>query len=151
MSAESSQMSSELVQSTRHQWPFMGLIPDHPDRYVATISDYFTFGKDNLIIRDSGARFYRSYTLGLVGLGLGRGVWKSRLWLWAVIFTLGLLLSIGPFVSLSTGLFISKPSNPIYLAFYYGWPGTQMILEPFRYQLVATLGLCMMVASVLPH
>ena len=31
MSAESSQMSSELVQSTRHQWPFMGLIPDHPD------------------------------------------------------------------------------------------------------------------------
>ena len=148
MSAASSQMSSELVQSTRHKWPFFGLSPDHPDRYVASLSDYMTTGKSNLIIRDSGARFYRSYTLGMLGIGIAIvGFLKNRSWLWTSILAMGILLSIGPFMSLTSNHFISAPSNPIYLAFYYVWPGTQMILEPFRYQLVATLGFCMLIAG----
>ena len=148
MSAADSQMSSELVQSTRHQWPFLGLTPDHPDRYVASLVDYLTLGKDKLIVRDSGARFYRAYSLGWLGLGIAFwGLRKARTSLWLWVFSLGILLSIGPFLSLTDSLYVQRPSNPIYLAFFYAWPGTQMILEPFRYQLVATLGLCMLIAT----
>ena len=147
MSAPDSQMSTELVQSTRHQWPFQGLMPDHPDRYVATLLDYVTGGKERLIIRDSGARFYRSYSLGWLGLGFA--LWalrQKRTWLWGSIFGLGILLSLGPFLSLNAKAHLSFPSNPVYLVFFYLWPGTEMILEPFRYQLLATLGLCILIA-----
>lgn len=150
--ADNSQMSTEMIQSTRHYWPFKRLLPFQNDHYVATLTDYFLWGDAQMIVRDSGARFYRSYTLGITAISIGLwGVFKSKEWLWLSVLMLGILASIGPYLSLSESVYLDKPSNPIYLMLYTAWPGTNMILEPFRYQLLATFGLSMMVAMGLSN
>ena len=144
--AAESHMSSEILEDTRHSWPFFGLEVTQPDRYTTTLSDFFTYGKENVIIRESAVRFYRSFSIPLVVIGLSLfALWK-RHWLWGIIAGFFILLSMGPFLALSLEHHTAYPVNIVWLAIFYLWPGTTIILEPFRYALPAFLALSILSA-----
>lgn len=147
--ATESQMSEEILAQTRHTWPFMGLHINRPDRYITTFSDFFTYGKENVVIREAAARFYRAFSLPFSVLGLSVfALWRRTsngstlgVRLWGIISLFFILLSTGPFLALSLEHYFDTQVNIIWLGVFYLWPGTTMILEPFRYVLPAFLAL----------
>lgn len=139
--ASESMMSEELLAQTRHTWPFFGLHIKRPDRYITTFSDFFTYGKENVIIREAAARFYRAFSIPVSVLGLSIFALWRRYWLWGIIALFFILLSMGPFLAFSFEHYFDRQINVIWLGVYYLWPGTKMILEPFRYTLPAFLAL----------
>ncbi|MCB9745672.1 MAG: glycosyltransferase family 39 protein [Alphaproteobacteria bacterium] len=149
MSAETSQMSDAAVEDTRHRPPYLNLRPEKPDRYTAYLVDYVRVGKRALIERDLGSRYYRAFSPGLLLLGLcaaglvgWRRRWRAAL-LWPAVGGFGVLASLGPFLPISEALAYQSPVNGVWLALHTAWPGANMLLEPFRYAMVAALGLAM--------
>ena len=139
--ASESMMSEDFLAQTRHSWPFMGLHINRPDRYITTFSDFFTYGKEQVVIREAAARFYRAFSIPISVLLLsGVALWRKH-WLWGIVALFFMLLSMGPFLAFSLAHYFDTQVNIIWLGLFYLWPGTHMILEPFRYALPAFLAL----------
>ncbi len=145
MSASDSQMSADLVASTRNVAPYPYLVPSNNDRYTAFLADYVAVGKNALIMREAGSRYYRAFSPGLYLLALGlyglvprrqRGV--VGMWCGAAVFCA--FASIGPFTPLTGVIASSTPTNTLWLALQAYWPGSQLLQEPFRYAIPAVLG-----------
>ncbi|MCB9765764.1 MAG: glycosyltransferase family 39 protein [Alphaproteobacteria bacterium] len=145
-----SQMSAASVALTRHQPPFEWLEPEVPDRYTAYLVDYLRVGKGALITRELGSRYYRAFSPGISVLLLGlAGVVAFRrrrgMWLWPALAVVGVLASVGPFLPINRAVSLPGPWNPVW-RLAYAMPGGAMLLEPFRYGLVAALGLAICAA-----
>lgn len=150
MSAPGSQMSTSVVGATRHAWPFTALHP-WSEQYVAVLSEYIAIGADGVSARDNVSRFYRALAPGWSVLLLAaagallpspvRGA--GRLWSLTGLFFV--ILSLGPFFGVTAGLAATTPVNPLWLAVFYGFPGQGLLLEPFRFGLVAAC--CFAVAA----
>ena len=97
-----------------------------------------------MIIMEQVARFSRHFQWGVVGcFVVVMGVWKSTNIPWFRIFAIvgivvGIGTSMGPFATISPFFELSGPLNPVYW-WSYTLPLGRMILEPFRYVLVAGL------------
>ncbi|MCB9741065.1 MAG: hypothetical protein H6741_17340 [Alphaproteobacteria bacterium] len=149
MSAEDSQMSAAAVEETRHHPPYTHLRPEKEDRYTAYLVDYVRVGKRALIQRDLGSRYYRAFSPGLAVIALSllglvgwRRRWRAAL-LWPAVAVFGVLASLGPFLPIERHLAFEEPVNLVWLGLHRAWPGASMLLEPFRYAMVAALGLAM--------
>ncbi len=147
MTEPGAQISEDVVAGTRHQAPFPLLRSYELKRYTAYLSEYFAIGKDALVVRDMVSRFYRAFSPGLLLMALSvLGVIAAKgrrrvagLWLFVALFFA--LASTGPFLTWSEQRYLHEPLNPTWLAVFWAWPGGRLILEPFRYGLVAALGL----------
>ena len=145
MSDPNSQMSSTTVGATRHFPPYKFLEPGHRDRYVAYLADYVAVGKGAVIERTTASRFYRAFAPGLVAIGLAvvaliparRKI--ALLWGGAALFCA--LASTGPFLPITREVAFVQPVNLTWLLTQYVLPGGNLILEPFRYALSASLAL----------
>jgi hypothetical protein len=150
--ASDSQMSDAMIADTRHAAPYPFLRPEHPDRYTAFLSDYVAVGKSKLIEREAGSRYYRAFSpglglialallgLGLAGRGRMRGLWSPSL-LWSSAAGFCALASLGPFTPITATLAWNTPTNTVWLFLQHFWPGSALILEPFRYAIPATFAL----------
>ncbi len=148
-----SQMSASAVSATRHAPPYRFLEPGHRDRYVAWLADYVAVGKGALVERVAAARFYRAfapgflaYALALAGLLAPR---RRATLVWAGTALFCVLASTGPFLPLTRDVFLPGPYNPAWLLTQHVLPGGDLILEPFRYALPASLalGICAAVGA----
>ncbi len=144
--AADSQMSAETVAETRHSAPYPYLQPTHPDRYTAFLSDYVATGKDALISREAGSRYFRAFSpgisllvLGIVGLVTQRR--RAMVAMWWAVAAFCITASLGPFTPLSAASSSPTPNNPVWLGLLAVWPGAPLLLEPFRYALPAVVGL----------
>jgi len=147
--AEDAQVSVETIAETRHVEPYPFLEPEMPDRYTAYLVDYVAVGKDALIEREAGSRYYRAFSpglslfaLALVGL-LAR---PRQAGLHAAMAAWSVLASLGPFAPLFSDISTSLPANPAWLVSDALVPGADLLLEPFRYGLGAALGLAVCAA-----
>ncbi len=152
MSASSSQMSTASVEETRHAPPFPFLLPAHPDRYTAFLDDYVGVGKARLIEREAGSRYYRAFSPGLclyppalAGLVLAGRRRKTLAWSLAAVFCA--VASLGPYRPITATLASTAPDNLVWLLLWSYWPGTKLLLEPFRYALPATVALTIAAAQ----
>ncbi len=147
MADAGSLMSDDQVSSSRHAAPWLYLEPAHSDRYVAYLLDYLAVGKDQLISREMGSRYYRAFSLGLVApccALLGLRASRGRRWAvgaWLVVGLFFVLASTGPFLPLAADLSLPGAYNPVWMGVFHLLPGSDLILEPFRYALGASLGL----------
>lgn len=149
MVADASQMSEVMVASTRHYWPYPYLMPGN-DRFYSTLSDYFLLGKNSLILRSAGSRFFRSvgpgyavFCLTFLALGL-RHRRGPELRPWLGVTLVSVLASTGPYLLLTNDIGLPFPGNPFWLLPHWLVPGAAQILEPFRYGLPAALGFAML-------
>ncbi len=148
----SSQMSQSYIDATRHVPPYSFLRPQHEHRYVAYLSDYLAVGKGALIQREAGSLYFRAFSPGLLAMALAiYGLFRSRgrrstVVLWTVVAIFFVLASTGPFLPLTSQIAFSNPSNYVWLALHHFLPGANLLLEPFRYALGASLGLAMAAA-----
>lgn len=146
MNDPDSQMSAEMVAGTRHAPPWPWLWPPTSDRYVAYLSDYFAVGKGEIIVRELGARLNRAFSPGYVVMGLAifgtlAAPRRRGALLWPLIALFCAVASTGPFLPWSRDHFFAKPINIVWLGLHYGFPGANILLEPFRYGLVVALAL----------
>ncbi|MCB9745189.1 MAG: glycosyltransferase family 39 protein [Alphaproteobacteria bacterium] len=147
MADGSSMMSEEIVGATRHVGPsYPFLWPPASDRYMAYLSDYFAVGVDSLVIRDLAARLHRAFSPGylvmaLMVLGLVTASRKRAAALWPLLALFFALASAGPYLPWSRELFFASPVNPVWIGLHEAFPGSSLLLEPFRYALVVALGL----------
>lgn len=146
MNDPDSQMSAEMVAGTRHAPPWPWLWPPTSDRYVAYLSDYFAIGKGQIIVRELGARLNRAFSPGYIVMALALvgtlGAPRRRgALLWPAIALFCAIASTGPFLPWSRERFFAQPVNFIWLGLHYGFPGANILLEPFRYGLVVALAL----------
>ncbi|MDP2313798.1 MAG: hypothetical protein Q8P41_12895 [Pseudomonadota bacterium] len=151
MADPDSQMSASAVSATRHTAPFRFLEPGHRDRYVAYLADYVAVGKAALIERTTAARFYRAFAPGFVALGLAllavlAAPRRGPVLFWAGIALFCAAASTGPFLPITREVAFVEPLNPAWLLTQYALPGGNLILEPFRYALAASLALAMCAA-----
>lgn len=144
LDAAGSQVSAESVADTRHAPPFPFLEPAHPDRYTAFLTDYVAVGKDKLIEREAGSRYFRAFSPGLslfalaiVGLGTQRR--RAPVLAWWAVAGFCALASLGPFSPVDLVRTLGR--NQVWLWLHAWWPGTNLLLEPFRYALPAVAGL----------
>jgi hypothetical protein len=145
MSAENSQMSTEMVDQTRHSPPFPFLQPRHSNRYVGWLSDYVAIGKGHLIWREAGSRYYRCYSPGFLLIYMAIVAVRRRdrpigpiIWLSMAVFAA--VASTGPFLPWDGQHFAQAAINIPYLLMYY-LGGGKWILEPFRYAIAASFAL----------
>ncbi|MES2644330.1 MAG: hypothetical protein V4850_32895 [Myxococcota bacterium] len=148
MDAPDSQMSAAAVTATRHAPPYPYLVPGHRDRYVAYLADYVAIDKGALIERTTAARFYRAFAPGAVAIGLalvGLLVAPRRRAAagWAGVALFCAVASTGPFLPVTGRLAFDTPVNVAWLLTQHVLPGGDVILEPFRYALAASLALAM--------
>ena len=146
MSDPTSQMSDAIVSATRHAPPYLPLNPRTFDHYVAHLADYVAVGKDALFVRVMGARQYRALSPGLFViavslLGVMGASRRRAALLWPLIAAFAALASAGPFLALSTGWGYDEPVNPVWLGIHHYFPGGSMLLEPFRYGILAAMAL----------
>jgi hypothetical protein len=152
MADANSQIASGLVGSTRHAWPFTALHP-WSEQYVAVLSDYVAVGPGGVTVRDNVSRFYRALSPGWTVLALSvlgallpsKRQGAGRLWTLTGLFFV--LLSLGPFFGITQRFAATTPVNPLWLAVFYGFPGQALLLEPFRFGLVAAC--CFAVAAAI--
>jgi hypothetical protein len=152
MADSSSQMSQQLVDSTRHHWPYPYLQPGGVDRYYSTLSDYVLLGKNSVILRNTGSSFFRSVGPGYGVLSLcvlaltlrHRRVAGQKYWSACVAFSVA--ASTGPYFAVADGWALPWPANPAWLLPHWIVPGASLLLEPFRYGLPASLGFAMVAA-----
>ena len=147
MRGGSSLVDSDMVDSVRHSYPFDGLRAEKETRFTAFLAEMFGVLPRPVVVMEQVARFYRHFQWGtsvvIVGLwGLLR-VPQYRLFFFSGIL-IGLGASIGPFAIVSPMLELKDPWNLMYLYAYY-LPLGKMILEPFRYALVAGTFLALVV------
>jgi hypothetical protein len=141
------QVSEELVAGTSHIPPYRMLHPAELKRFTAFASEYFLPGRGALVERDMVSRFYRSFYLGWVLMGLaGLGVVLARgrrlaVGLWPFVALFCAVAALGPFMPWSASLRLDVSVNPAWLALHHLLPGAKLILEPFRYVLPAALAL----------
>ena len=147
MADPSSLMSEEQVASSRHAAPWPYLEPEHQDRYVAYLMDYLAVGKEQLVVREAGSRYFRAFSTGLLAPALallGLLASRGRRWVvgfWLVVAVFFAVASTGPFLPLSSDLSLPGAYNPVWMGVFHLLPGSSMILEPFRYALGVSLGL----------
>lgn len=155
--ASQSQMSVEHLEHTRHVYPFDKLRPDAPDRFQAYVSDYWSYGKENLIIRRMASQFIRACGLPIsvcvLLLSLFRRHWLAPYFyplsvenrrvamMWMVLGCLSILASLGPYPAYNAEIYSNTPWNIVWLLIHHCWPGANLLLEPFRYALVVTFAL----------
>ncbi len=151
MTADDSQMSDDMIAATRNVAPFPYLAPANRDRYTAFLSDYVAVGKDKLLSREAGSRYYRAFSpgLSLFALGLAAVVLQRRrlpvgMWWGVTLFCVA--ASIGPFTPITLTLASPTANNPVWLGLLRFWPGTALLQEPFRYAIPAALGLAVCAA-----
>jgi hypothetical protein len=148
MAAPESQMSEALVSSTRHIWPYPFLMPGN-DRYFSALSDYLLLGKNSLVLRNMGSRFFRSVGPGYGVLGLGLAALglehrrREEMRPWIGVAALSMLASAGPYLVVADGVSLPVPANIFWLLPHWLSPGASLVLEPFRYGLPAALGFAM--------
>lgn len=147
MDAPDSQMSAEMVASTRNVAPYPYLAPSNNDRYTAFLADYVAVGKRALITREAGSRYYRAFSPGLYLLALAlyglvprrqRGVVA----MWCAVGVFCAIASLGPFTPITGALASPTPNNALWLALQAAWPGATMLQEPFRYAIPAVVAVC---------
>ena len=147
MGAEDSQMASSYVDATRHVAPYPSLTPQVEHRYTTFLMDYLAMGKDELIVREAGSRYYRAFSVAFSLLALGLlgfvSSWRRRFTVgfWFVVALFFALASAGPYLPVTEALSLNSPGNPVWLGLYHGLPGSGLILEPFRYALGVSLAL----------
>jgi len=147
MADPSSLMSDEQVASTRHAAPWPFLEPLHQDRYVAYLMDYLAVGKEQLVVRETGSRYFRAFSTGLLVPSLallGLLASRGRRWVvgfWLVVAAFFAVASTGPFLPLASDLSLPGAYNPVWMGVFHLLPGSSMILEPFRYALGVSLAL----------
>ena len=140
-------MSDAHVSSTRHAAPWPFLVPGYQDRYVAYLMDFLAVGKEQLVVRESGSRYFRAFSMGFVAPALALlGLLATRGRRFAVVFWLLVagffaMAATGPFLPLSADLALPGAWNPIWMGVFHGLPGAKLILEPFRYALGVSLAL----------
>lgn len=142
--AADAQVSAETIAETRHAYPYPFLDPHMPDRYTAFLADYVAVGKDALIEREAGSRYYRAFSPGLSLLALGLLGLLARprqAGLFAAMALWSALASLGPFAPVLLDVATSLPANPAWLVTDRLVPGAPLLLEPFRYGLGAALAL----------
>lgn len=146
MAADDSQMSDDMVAATRNVAPYTHLVPGDRDRYTAFLADYVAVGKDELLSREAGSRYYRAFSpglsliaLGLLGLTLQRRRMPVLMWWGVGLFCA--FASLGPFTPIAARWASSTPNNLVWLGLLRFWPGTTLLQEPFRYAIPAALGL----------
>lgn len=139
-------MSTDQVESTRHVAPYPSLHPDTEGHYAAPLAEYLAVGKGALSVRDNAARFLRAYNPGLVVLALAvlatlrGGRRRGATWPWWLVVGFFALASAGPYLVWKGGHALSGPYNLVWLGLHHGFPGSRMLLEPFRYALAVALG-----------
>ena len=141
MNQADSLVAADTVESVRHAYPFDGLRGDKETRFTAFLMEMFGVFPRPMIIMEQVARFSRHFQWGVVGcLCVLVGAWKAEGFRWFAIVALliGIGTSMGPFATVNPFTEFSGPFNPIYW-WSYSLPLGKMILEPFRYVLVAGL------------
>lgn len=148
MADDQSQMSAEDVDYTRHSAPYPFLRPAHSNRYVSWLSDYVAVGKDRLIVREAGSRYYRACSTGFLLLGLallgiyardGQGRRSTAALIWAVCALSLAVASTGPFMPWDAQRFSRAVVNlPWWITHHLTG---RLLLEPFRFAVVAALAL----------
>lgn len=139
-------MSAALVDSTRHVHPYPSLHPITQGHYAVPLAEYLAVGKDALSVRENAARFLRAYNPGLVVLALAvlatlrGGRRRGATWPWWGVVAFFALASTGPYLVLSGDRTLPGPWNLVWLGLHHGFPGSRMLLEPFRYALAVALG-----------
>ncbi len=147
MADPGAQVSDEVVAGTRHRPPFQLLHPAELKRYTAFLGEYFAIGKGEIVARDMISRFYRAFSPGLLLMALGLlGVAavpsrRRASGIWLVIAVFFALASTGPFLPWSSSRCFDSAMNLSWLVLHWAWPGGRLILEPFRYALVAAFAL----------
>ncbi len=130
--------------------------PWFPRRYTAFLLDFVAVGGDSVVLRDNVARFYRANNPGLVGPGLGllaalmpgadptrRAAARLRMGV-AAFF---MVAATGPFLPLTAQISLPGPYNLLWLGLHRLFPGSYLLLEPFRYGLV--VGAAVAIAAAL--
>ena len=139
-----SQMGAEAIQHTRHAAPYHALAPHVEERYTAYLADYVGTGPGSVVLRDNIARFYRANNPGLVVLGVGllgavlpteRRVLQASARLWMGVAGFFMLAAMGPFAPVTRDIALPGPYNPVWLGLHHLFPGSSLLLEPFRYSL----------------
>ncbi len=151
MAVSGSRMSAEYVASTRHAPPWPNLAGDHPSQYAARLQESVALTERSLHARETGSRYARATASGLVLLGLAAYavfVLQDRVARrWALVAVVGVLASTGPYLCLAGTRSLAGPWNPVFLAAWYLAPGGSLLLESFRYTLLAVV--CLPVAAAL--
>ena len=139
MHGESSLVDAEMVDSVRHVFPFEGLQAAKVTRYTAFFGEMFGALPRPVVVMEQVARFYRHFQWAVsVSLVAGIGVFtaKSNRIFFILGLTMGIGASVGPYFTVNPTIEMTEPWNVLYLYAYY-LPLGKMILEPFRYVLVA--------------
>ncbi len=139
MQQEGSLVAADTVESVRHVYPFDGLRADKETRFTAFLMEMTGLYPRPVVIMEQVARFSRHFQWGVITLGLVvMGLVVNRGFRWFALsgIVVGIGTSIGPFVSIDPFTELSNPYNPVYW-WSYTLPLGKMILEPFRYVLVA--------------
>ena len=144
MHDDQSQMSAEDVEHTRHSAPYRYLRPAHSNRYVSWLSDYVAVGKDRLVIREAGSRYYRACSPGFLLIGLALvGVFRRdrplAALLWSMLALTTAVMSTGPFLPWDGSRFSRAVVN---LPWWIIHQATgRLLLEPFRFAVVVSVAL----------
>lgn len=148
MRAGSSLVDADMVDSVRHSYPFDGLRSDKETRFTAFLAEMFGLLPRPVVVMEQVARFYRHFQWGtsvvLMAIWGVIGLPKHR-WLIVSGVVVGIGASIGPFAILNPMTEFKEPLNLVYLYAFY-LPLGKMILEPFRYVLVAGMFMALLAA-----
>jgi hypothetical protein len=99
---------------------------------------------------DEITRFYHSSYLGLTVLALaalGLAGRRRFAWFLAALAGLAAILGAGPNLVVARGVGLQTAGNPLFLAFYYVWPGFRVMMEPLRFAWLAGFGACLLAAA----
>jgi len=150
MDDPASTMSSAYVDATRHAPPWREVRPNHPAGYAARLEEYVATAPGDLLARDVGSHYARTtavpwvlIALGCAGALLLRGTGAGR---WLAVAGFAAVASTGPYLSVSETIYLTQPVNPAYRVVYH-LLGGRMILEVFRYGVVAAVAAALAAAA----
>ena len=119
----------------------------HSARYAelswsGVIADQVRPGKAGCRVREKESRFVVVTYSGFVLLGLAALALRRRtpfVLFCATSASLFLVLFAGPYLRLTDQVWSGSPINPVYWAFFHGFPRFSVILEPFRLHVMFVL------------
>ena len=123
----------------------------------AILSGYFLPGKSQISIATDVDKRMKTVYIGwialvLAAISLRRTPQQTKFWLFSALL-LG-ILSLGPYLAITSELALSKPWNPLYLFAYYVMPGFRMVAICDRLSIGVQLSVAILAAqglrSILP-